>query len=337
MSSWKRVIVSGSDATLNSLNVTNAVTASFFTGDGSALTNLPSSSGFPFTGSAEITGSLQVIGPTNLSGSLTASGLIYPAIDGTSNQAIITDGAGNLSFGEPYASNTIVFGKNISGTTIAKGTPLYFTGSGTSGNLVGVLPADAGNPSRMPAGGIAADQLLNGDEGVILLNGFINGVNTSAFNSGDSIFVAVGGGYTNIQPTGSANLIQKLGNVEKSAVNGSGVILGAGRVNALPNIQQGYAWIGNADGVPVAVATSSIQNVVSASFATTASFAFTAATASFAITAGSSPGFTTNHTQLTASTTWSFNHNLNTRNPLVQVYDLNYNQLIPNEIVGIDA
>jgi hypothetical protein len=62
-----------------------------------------------------------------------------------------------------------------------------------------------------------------------------------------------------------------------------------------------------------------------------------AVTASFALTAGSSPGFTTNHTQLTASTTWSFNHNLNTRNPLVQVYDLDYNQIIPNEIVGVDA
>jgi len=44
MPSWKKVIVSGSDATLNSLYVTNAVTASFFTGsfigDGSGLINL---------------------------------------------------------------------------------------------------------------------------------------------------------------------------------------------------------------------------------------------------------------------------------------------------------
>ena len=40
MPNWKKLIVSGSDATLNNLNVTNAVTASFFKGDGSALTGI---------------------------------------------------------------------------------------------------------------------------------------------------------------------------------------------------------------------------------------------------------------------------------------------------------
>ena len=44
MPSWKKVVVSGSDATLNSLNVTNSVTASSFTGsfvgDGSGLTGI---------------------------------------------------------------------------------------------------------------------------------------------------------------------------------------------------------------------------------------------------------------------------------------------------------
>jgi hypothetical protein len=55
MPSWKRVIVSGSDAVLNSLNITTALTAS---------------------GSAEITGSLKVIGNTAITGSLNMSGPI---------------------------------------------------------------------------------------------------------------------------------------------------------------------------------------------------------------------------------------------------------------------
>lgn len=38
MPNWKKLIVSGSDASLSNLNVANAVTASFFKGDGSALT-----------------------------------------------------------------------------------------------------------------------------------------------------------------------------------------------------------------------------------------------------------------------------------------------------------
>lgn len=226
MPSWKRVIVSGSNAALNSLNVTN---------------------------------------------SLTASGIIYPTTDGTSGQVVITDGNGNLSFSN--IENTTITIKNMSGGTIAKGTPCYITGSGTSGNLAGVWPADASNPLRMPAGVIAGESLIAGAEGVGLLNGFIGGVNTSAFNAGDSVYVAVGGGYTNVRPTGSSVLIQKLGNVEKSHVsNGSGVINGPGYYNEVPNIQQGYTWVGNNNGVAVAVTTSSIQNVVSSSFASTSSF-----------------------------------------------------------------
>lgn len=45
MPSWKKVILNGSDAILNSLNVTTNVTASFFVGDGSQLTNLPIAAG----------------------------------------------------------------------------------------------------------------------------------------------------------------------------------------------------------------------------------------------------------------------------------------------------
>lgn len=40
MPNWKKLIVSGSDAALSNLNVTNDVTASAFVGDGSALTGI---------------------------------------------------------------------------------------------------------------------------------------------------------------------------------------------------------------------------------------------------------------------------------------------------------
>lgn len=215
MPNWKKVITSGSDASLNSLNVASA---------------------------------------------FTASGIIYPISDGSNNQSLVTDGAGNLTFGNPYSDNTVVYGKNLSGTTIEKGTPLYFTGSGTGGNTVGVFPADASNPARMPAGGIAGEQMLDEAEGVILLDGFINGVDTSAFGSGDLVYVGVGGGYTNVTPTGSSNLIQSLGYVEKiDNTNGSGVIKGPGVTRSVPNIQQGYVWVGNADDVPTPTATSSLS------------------------------------------------------------------------------
>ncbi len=40
MPNWKKIVLSGSSATLSNLNVDNAVTASFFKGDGSGLTNV---------------------------------------------------------------------------------------------------------------------------------------------------------------------------------------------------------------------------------------------------------------------------------------------------------
>lgn len=79
MPSWKRVIVSGSDASLNTLTVTNGITGSLF-GTASYATQAlsasfaPSTPAFPFTGSAIITGSLNVIGNTTMTGSLIVSG-----------------------------------------------------------------------------------------------------------------------------------------------------------------------------------------------------------------------------------------------------------------------
>ena len=66
----------------------------------------------------------------------------------------------------------------------------------------------------------------------------------------------------------------------------------------------------------------------------TGSLLGTASYATFALSASNAPGTTIGFTQATAVPTWSFTHNLNTRNPLVQVYDSTYSQIIPNAIVG---
>jgi hypothetical protein len=184
--------------------------------------------------------------------SLSSSHSIYSESSLSSSYADVAGSAGSSD----SALRTTITAKNVSGFPMAKGTPCYITGSGTGGNLVGVFPADAGNPSRMPAGVVLNAALNDGDEGEAIVVGFINGVNTSAFGSGDSVYVAVGGGYTNVKPTGSA-LIQKLGNVEKSGVNGSGVITGPGRSNDVPNIQEGYIWVGNSDQVATPTSTGS--------------------------------------------------------------------------------
>ena len=138
--------------------------------------------------------------------------------------------------------------KNGATTTLLKGTPVYQTS--TAGNNAVVEAADASNAATMPAIGVLAQDLTAGqevDSGGLIHLGFIQGVDTSSFSEGDTIYVASGGGYTNVAPTGEGNLIQNLGKVIKvHASNGSGIVMGAGRSNATPNLNDGNVFIGNA-------------------------------------------------------------------------------------------
>jgi hypothetical protein len=63
----------------------------------------------------------------------------------------------------------------------------------------------------------------------------------------------------------------------------------------------------------------------------------TASYATFALTASTAPGYTVQFSQTASAATWSFTHNMGTRNPIVQVYGSDYKQLMPNDIVGIDG
>jgi hypothetical protein len=87
MPNWKKVIVSGSDAALNTLTVSNGITGSLF-GTASWARNAlsasyaPSSNAFPYIGDAQITGSLLVTGSVILSGSKTGGANPSIKIDG---------------------------------------------------------------------------------------------------------------------------------------------------------------------------------------------------------------------------------------------------------------
>jgi len=228
--------------------------------------NLIDTGSFATTGSNTFIGDQIISGSLNVTSSFTASGLNYPSTDGERGDTLVTDGLGNLTFQKPTIYAQV---KNKAGGTLYKGTPVHVSSS--VGNLDEVVAASASVDSTMPSTFVLAEDLADDQEGLAIVTGFINGVDTSGFGEGDVIYVAPNGGYTNVRPTGS-NKIQNLGIVTKIAINGSGFIYGSGRANDLPNIQPGYLWVGNDDWVPTATPTSSIQNVVSSSFALTASF-----------------------------------------------------------------
>lgn len=172
---------------------------------------------------------------------------------------LLTNGDGS-DLTDVRAETVEVTVKNVSGGSLAKGTPVHQTG--TSGaSTFEVVAADASNASVMPAHFVLLETLADQAEGRGLLMGRISGVDTSSFSEGDTIYVAVGGGYTNSAPTGEGNLIQNLGTVTRvDSTNGGGEVMGAGRSNATPNLNEGNIFLGNASNQ---AATASLSTSVS--------------------------------------------------------------------------
>jgi len=108
------------------------------------------------------------------SSGLEVAGISYPTSDGTSDQVLRTDGAGNLSFVDQASENVTVTVKNVSGTTLTKGTPVHVTGS--SGNTSEVIAASASVASSMPATFVLGEDLINDAEGDALIVGFLHTV-----------------------------------------------------------------------------------------------------------------------------------------------------------------
>ena len=157
--------------------------------------------------------------------------------------------------------------KNVSGVAIDKGYPLHVTGA-TGGGTPEVILADAGNVATMPAHFIAGEDLAIDAEGRGILSGEIRGIDTATpgFVEGDTIYVAVGGGYGNTAPSGEANIIQNLGIVTRvDATNGAGEVYGAGRGAATPNLNDGNIFVGNGSNQAVSADLSNFTYAISSS------------------------------------------------------------------------
>lgn len=227
----------------------------------------------------------------NVSQSLTASGLRYPTVDGIfAGQVMQTDAAGTLSIGNVNAVFETIY--NGEATTLTKGTVVYVSGSQGANPIA--YRADTSDPTRMPVTFVVAENIAPAATGRGVTLGLITGINMTGYSTGDLLWVNGNGALTPTRPTGSTDIIQPIAIVTKPGSGGQINILNPGPV-LLPNLQSGSVWIGDSSNFPVAVATSSIQNVVSSSFATTA------ITASHALTASSADNFLVRGT-LTAQT-----------------------------------
>ncbi len=126
---------------------------------------------------------------------------------------------------------TILDVRNVSGSTIGSGVPVYAVGWNAGQARTTVAPADADDSTKMPAIGVVAASISNNANGQIITTGELSNIDTSGFSVGNSLYVdTTVGQFTATRP--SADDIQKVAEVLR-AHSSFGVILiqGAGRTN----------------------------------------------------------------------------------------------------------
>ena len=131
---------------------------------------------------------------------------------------------------------------NNTGVTLNKGDAVYLTG-GNNGDNPHVALADADDATKMPALGVVKENIATASVGQVVTSGVMND-SSHGYTLGADLYVSTTPGQlTTTQPTGEANLIQKIGKV----VNANQIIVqGAFRTNATPNLDDGNIFIGNA-------------------------------------------------------------------------------------------
>ena len=130
------------------------------------------------------------------------------------------------------------------GEGLTKGDPVYI--SGISGNQTVVSKADANDANKMPCFGIVdATVSINANCSIVTFGTLAN-LNTSAFSEGDELYISDTGTLSATAPTGEASQLQKIAKVTRShASAGSIKVMGAGRTNATPNLDDGKFFLGN--------------------------------------------------------------------------------------------
>jgi len=123
------------------------------------------------------------------------------------------------SLGLPYFTHEV---KNVSGSTIAKGDPVYVTGFSTKTTVAKSL----GNTlATFPVIGLATTSITNGSDGVVIVSGVFSDVNTSSYTAGNILYVATAGGLTATQPTTGSGAVGVV--LKANATTGVILVLGS--------------------------------------------------------------------------------------------------------------
>ena len=149
--------------------------------------------------------------------------------------------------------------KNTTAGTLAKGSPVYATGTVGDTTTLEVAPADSSSASFLPAVGLLADALAPNASGHAVIAGELTGLNTAAYAIGDALYVASGGGLTATRPTtGTIQQVAIVGRVN----SGTGSVTVTISTELSPNWDVAYSqrlrWDGGATGLDAATGRTSL-------------------------------------------------------------------------------
>ena len=226
-----------------------------------------------FSANIEVEGTADFNGNVNLgdesSDLITQTGTLYlngPVKDttdtlGAVDQVLLSDATGELTFTDLAdlhvggAEVVEVPVKNVQGSALVKGDPVYISGSvGASGRLE-VQLADASNTLKMPAVGLLKQDLADNEEGFAVVTGKLRNLITDPIDGvtpteNDVIYVkpsgSSGAALTTTKPV-YGNFIQNIGKVGRVSTSNDGnfVVSSILRTNDIPNLTPGRLWIGS--------------------------------------------------------------------------------------------
>jgi hypothetical protein len=256
MPNWKKVIISGSDAVLTSVIATAGFTGSLLgTASFASTASFITASGVygPY-GSNSVISASYALNALSASYAVTSSYGLNPTISGSINNVNYIDfntGSATPTWksGRVFWDNTdgclAVYNaeqditlqvgqenwtrvRNNTGTTITNGTAVRLAGS--QGDVPTVVRAQSIQKSGSvnvdnQILGVATHDIENSSFGYITTQGLVRGLNTNAFNDGDTLFVGTGsaGVLQNTAPRAPFEIIP-VGVCVKASPGGSGII-----------------------------------------------------------------------------------------------------------------
>ena len=238
-------------ASVDSITATNSdvgiiatgnVEANYFIGDGSQLTGLVTDLESVANNGNTTSNTIQFTNPTTAF-----------TTDLTSNVGIKLDQLANVVITSPQTDHLLVYDgtdwvneynihnfikvHNTTSSTLYKGNVVYIVDS-FNNNVANVALAKSDSASTMPAIGLIHEDVLPGQEGSAVAYGKVQGIDTSGFTEGQTVYVSntSAGNIMNTKPYGLTDQIQNVGVcIRVDQNNGVVFVTGVGRSNDIPN------------------------------------------------------------------------------------------------------